>query len=238
MIFTDKSRILSEANRQLNENRIRAQTKPQPNNYLPIEHGMARTNGMGMMMNTRVLLPHTQSSSAVQPPKSTNLREVIQNSSSSATTTKKMRWGEPTWFLFHTLAEKVKEDRFLQIRMELLNVINTICNNLPCPNCAQHASEYMNNLNFNAIQTKQQLKHMLFVFHNEVNKRKGVPLFPETELDAKYSTANLLPILQTFMHHFEDKHYGYRMMASDFSRSNIAANLKQWFAKNINSFAY
>jgi hypothetical protein len=236
MIFTNKSRILSETNRQMNENKMRSITQPQSNQYLPSERVTVYSAGTGMVMNSRTLIPLNQPST-ISSPKTTNLREVIQNPSSGSSS-KKMKWGEPTWYLFHTLAEKVKEQEFSRIRVELLNTIHMICVNLPCPMCAQHATEYMNGINFNAIQTKQQLKQMLFVFHNEVNKRKGMALFPETELDVKYSAAKLLPIIQMFLHHFEDKHYGYRMMASDFSRSNVAANIKMWFAKNINSFEY
>jgi len=90
---------------------------------------------------------------------------------------KKMRWGEPTWFLFHTLAHKIKDEFFHEKKMEILNTISLICANLPCPNCANHATEYMKNINFYAIQTKQDLKNMLFQFHNVVNQRKGVPVF-------------------------------------------------------------
>lgn len=152
--------------------------------------------------------------------------------------TKKMKWGEPTWFLFHCLAEKVKPDKFAAIRVELLDVINTICNNLPCPDCAKHATDYMKNVNFNVIQTREHLKNMLFVFHNTVNKRKGVDIFPESELDIKYSAANLLPIIDRFMYHFEDKHYGFRMIANDFHRRRIAAQLRVWFQKNLDCFYY
>ena len=82
-----------------------------------------------------------------------------------------MRWGAPTWYMFHTLAEKVKEDCFGALRRELLNVIFTICANLPCPDCASHASEYMRGINFNAIKTKQNLKDLFFNFHNVVNEK-------------------------------------------------------------------
>ena len=86
--------------------------------------------------------------------------------------TKKMDWGEPTWFLFHTLAEKVKEEEFQNIRVELLNIIYSICSNLPCPVCSTHAKQHLNGTNFNNIQTKQQLKDFFFHFHNIVNQRK------------------------------------------------------------------
>ena len=48
---------------------------------------------------------------------------------------KPMRWGEPTWFLLHTLSVKIKEEHFSQIKDELLSIINNICSNLPCPDC-------------------------------------------------------------------------------------------------------
>jgi hypothetical protein len=85
---------------------------------------------------------------------------------------KKMKWGEPTWFLFHTLSYKIKDEMFLQVKNEILNIFFLICRNLPCSICAEHATQYMQNINFNAIQTKQQLKDLFFEFHNTVNLKK------------------------------------------------------------------
>ena len=109
------------------------------------------------------------------------------------------RWGQPTWFMLHTLAEKVKHDSFPAIRKELLNMIYTICNNLPCPICRSHALDYLNSVNYNTIMTKDQLKRILFDFHNSVNLRKNYPLFPMEEVNAKYSTAITDKIIQNFM---------------------------------------
>ena len=61
---------------------------------------------------------------------------------------KTMLWGEPTWFLFHTLAEKVKPKDFPKIRESFIHIILRICSNLPCPDCANHALQYMNGINF------------------------------------------------------------------------------------------
>lgn len=149
---------------------------------------------------------------------------------------KSMKWGEPTWFLFHTLAQKVKESDFQMIRKDLINIIYTICTNLPCPDCAKHATEYMNNINFNTIQTKEQLKNMLFVFHNTVNSRKGFPIFPREELDIKYSRANTINIIKNFIIHFENKHKSIRMISDDLYRARISNNLKQWFNQHITHF--
>lgn len=151
-------------------------------------------------------------------------------------TPKKMKWGEPTWFLFHVLAEKVREDQFANIRVELLNVVYTICSNLPCPDCANHAITYLNGINYRAIQTKEQFKQLFFVFHNTVNAKKNLPIFPRDELETKYSQMELIPTLYIFMSHFQDKHKSIRMIANDFHRSRIADQLKQWFNTNIKYF--
>ena len=79
-----------------------------------------------------------------------------------------------------------KEESFHYIRVELLNNIYSICVNLPCPVCSAHAKEYMEKINFNTIRTKEDLKNMLFQFHNNVNLRKNVYLFPREQLDEKY----------------------------------------------------
>lgn len=154
----------------------------------------------------------------------------------AATKTKSMKWGEPIWNLFHTMAEKVREEKFPAIRAELLNIIYSICLNLPCPDCANHATQFLNNNNFNRIQTKSQLREFFFRFHNEVNQRKHFPLFPRTELENKYSVMNFGIVLRVFMYHFQDKHKSVRMIANDFHRGNIAERLKLWFNANIQSF--
>ena len=160
---------------------------------------------------------------------------VVQKQSVEPTipTPKKMKWGEPTWFLFHTLAEKVKEEHFSQIREGLLNTIYSICANLPCPDCAEHASAYLNGINFKMIQTKDQLKKLLFMFHNTVNVKKGFPLFSISELDSKYSQMNLINVIYTFMPYFQDKSKSIRMIANDFHRSRVSEQLKKWFNANI-----
>lgn len=149
---------------------------------------------------------------------------------------KKMKWGEPTWFLFHTIAQKIKDEHFGSMRLSILNIISLICNNLPCPDCANHASEYMKKLNPNSIRTKEDLKLMLFQFHNVVNQRKGYPVFSIDNLDTKYSSAITVNIIQNFMFFFQDKHYSIRMIANDMHRKRIAELLKTWFNDNMQYF--
>lgn len=151
---------------------------------------------------------------------------------------KKMKWGEPTWFLFHSLAEKVKEEHFNTVKSELINTIYVICKNLPCPMCATHATQYMNSVNFSSIQSKKDLIDLLWRFHNEVNTKKNVPIFPHKELQEKYPRANLVNIIQLFMYHFKDKHASLKMIADDMYRQKIATKMQDWFRQNLQYFDY
>ena len=151
---------------------------------------------------------------------------------------KKMKWGEPTWFLFHSLAEKVKEEHFNTVKNELVNTIYVICKNLPCPMCATHATQFMNSVNFSTIQTKKDLIDLLWRFHNEVNVKKNVPIFSYEQLQEKYSRANLVNIIQLFMYHFKDKHASLKMIADDMFRQKIAVKMQDWFRQNLQYFNY
>jgi hypothetical protein len=167
-----------------------------------------------------------------QPP----LQKHLEPPSESDPSKKPMKWGQPTWFLFHTLAEKIKPEYFNEIRKDLLNLIYTICSNLPCPNCAKHATQYLNNINFNTITTKDALRLMLHRFHNEVNRRKNFPEFPLDQLTPKYTSANTINIIHHFMPFFEDRSRSMKLIADDLHRSRISLQLKAWFNKNIGCF--
>ena len=82
-------------------------------------------------------------------------------------------WGTPTWYLFHSLAEKVNEEKYKKHYMIVWNFIKEICNALPCPYCKAHATNYVNGISILNINTKQKLITTLFNFHNDVNVRTG-----------------------------------------------------------------
>lgn len=149
---------------------------------------------------------------------------------------KTMTWGEPTWFFFHTLAEKVKPDKFPKIKRDLVNIVRMICNNLPCPICAEHATAFMNKVNFNAINTRDNLKMLFFRFHNEVNMRKGYSLFTEDELNEKYPTAITNNIFGNFVQAFEKKNGSMKLMADNLHRGRVMVVIKQWLVENRQYF--
>ena len=147
-----------------------------------------------------------------------------------------MKWGEPTWFLFHTLAHKVKTEYIHIVIKPLLQIIYTICINLPCPMCASHAKDYLNAINFDSIKTKSQLINLFFVFHNTINEKKSYPIFTKQQLDEKYAKANTLNIIHNFIHHYNDPSFNINMISANLYRNNLISLLKKWFNENIQHF--
>lgn len=189
----------------------------------------SRKNGMvNMFTMSRIVRPITQ---IHKSPTVETIKEVQEDPAK-----KKMKWGEPVWFFFHTLAEKIKPERFSAVRLGLLQLITNICRNLPCPTCSQHATTYLASINMNNIQTKEQLIDLLYIFHNEVNKRKGFAQFPRELLHEKYSKANTANIINYFLLHFLDKSYSIRMIADDFHRKRLVEDIKKWLNENLQHF--
>ena len=69
-------------------------------------------------------------------------------------------WGTPTWYFFHTLAEKIKENEYDGIKKDVLLHIKIICSVLPCPDCRDHAVNFMKRINIGHVNTKEQLKQI------------------------------------------------------------------------------
>jgi hypothetical protein len=148
----------------------------------------------------------------------------------------KILWGAPFWFFFHTLAEKLKPELFYENRDAIFGIIREICRNLPCPTCTSHATQYLNNINFNAIQTRQDFIVMLYEFHNSINKRKNLPIFPYSELQPKYEKAIFINIVNHFMHFYKMEHRVIRLMSEDMHRRRSAKSILDWLHANQHIF--
>ena len=147
-----------------------------------------------------------------------------------------MRWGPPTWLYLHTMAEKVKETSFNQIRADMFRIISIICTNLPCSICLNHAREYLSKINPQSIQTKDDMKKFLFVFHNSVNARKQLKIFQYSDLDQTYSNGNYKAITNNFMLFYQEKTRNIHLIADEMHRQRVVKIVKQWIIDNIEHF--
>ena len=148
----------------------------------------------------------------------------------------RIMWGPAIWYFFHSIAEKIIDNRFYSIREELITYIKDICANLPCPECSNHATMYMRNIDNSKIRTPEDLRQMLFVFHNSVNQRLGKPQYSYVECREKYKNVNLNNVLIYFFKYFEDSHKTVHMLSNDMFTKRLSKHLKGWLKSNIECF--
>ena len=99
-------------------------------------------------------------------------------------------WGNNIWYLFHSLAHKIREEKFDAHKNNLIFIIKTVCNTLPCPECSKDATAMLDKVDFNNIKNKNDFKILLFNFHNAINAKLNKPMFSYSSLDNKYNNVN------------------------------------------------
>lgn len=144
-----------------------------------------------------------------RPNKITIPKPVSFKSSTKNKPGTKSFWGQPTWLLFHSLAEKVDETKYANHYKVVWEFIKNICGGLPCPYCQSHALGYVSRISLRDVNTKEKLKKVLFDFHNSVNTRTGRSK-ESTRILEKYKSANLKKILELFINRFFVSYIGTR----------------------------
>lgn len=143
-------------------------------------------------------------------------------------------WGPSTWIFMHTLATKIKETSFSLIGPKLIFILIQICNNLPCPECAQHAKHFWSKVKTTNIKNKTDLVNLLFVFHNMVNKRKQLNQFKYENLQY-YDTRNVVETYNTFSRNFNTRG-NMNLINESFHRNMMLTSLRTWLMSNIVHF--
>ena len=143
-------------------------------------------------------------------------------------------WGPPIWTFFHVLAEKINEKMYPSYRIQLLNIIKTICSALPCPECSQDASMFLAKIKLQTLNTKDDFKNMLYFFHNYVNTKKRKPLYKFSDL-AIYKKYNIIYVFNRFISVYHTRG-NMKLLAESFQRQNIVKSIRGWFTTNIFAF--
>ena len=127
-------------------------------------------------------------------------------------------WGNNIWYLFHTLSYKIKEESFLILKNDLIEIFKNICKNLPCPDCSKDAMNVIGKIDFNTVNTKKNFKLMLFNFHNYVNRKLKKKEFKYEDFDNKYKNANIHNLIYNFNIIFNSKASNPHMISNTFLR--------------------
>lgn len=150
--------------------------------------------------------------------------------------TTKDTWGPATWTLFHTLAEKVNDENFNELKTDLFSFIKRICFNLPCPDCAAHATQIISKINADSFANKQQLKMFLLNFHNSVNARVGKRHFTVEEMNSKYSRANTFVVVPYFIKVYSHRNTNVRLLINSFHKDILIKDFIKWMRENSSKF--
>jgi hypothetical protein len=143
-------------------------------------------------------------------------------------------WGPAIWTLFHTLAEKVTEQAYPFVKVQLFGQIRRICGFLPCPECADDATKFLAKININDLKTKDDFKNTFYLFHNMVNAKKRKPLYNFSNLDI-YKKYTLIPVINNFIFKYNTKG-NMKLIAESFQRKIVLTEFKSWFTKTIKAF--
>ena len=141
-------------------------------------------------------------------------------------------WGTITWLFFHTLAEKIDENKFEKVKVDVINIIILVCNNLPCPDCSNHATEVLKKAYISNIQSKKHLIEFLRQFHNIVNIKIGKQEFSKEEIKEKYKNNNLLLLFNNIINIYKSIKTSNRLMSYNLQR-NINLNKLFLLINNI-----
>lgn len=144
-------------------------------------------------------------------------------------------WGRITWYMFHTLAAKIRPELFSIYRSVLINFVVNISYNLPCPICAEHARTHLKRVNFQQIQTKQQFREFVFAFHNQVNRDTGKPIAPLSVID-KYDSANVDKMLSMFIDVHNHESFSNKLMMRKHMKNHEIQNFVNWYFTNKHAF--
>ena len=143
-------------------------------------------------------------------------------------------WGPIFWKLFHTIVESIIEDKYNNVYKELFQYIKSICNFLPCPQCSNHAKDYLRSVKDIHINTKDRFRNMLFNFHNFVNKRNKKILFKMEDMEV-YKSYSLINCYNNFLKIFTKKG-NLNQINQSFQRKIILQRFIGWLQSNKGNF--
>jgi hypothetical protein len=144
-------------------------------------------------------------------------------------------WGPPTWTMLHILAEKINEADYPRLSAQLFALIKRICAVLPCPECSQHSTTFLNKIKPSNISTKRDLINMLYIFHNMVNVKKKKPLFNYENM-AKYKQITIQHAYRNFISVYNTRG-NMKMLAETFQRQIVVRDLRTWINTHRLSFS-
>ena len=143
-------------------------------------------------------------------------------------------WGPICWIFLHTIIEKIKDEYFNSKKKILIEIIQNVCNNLPCPICQKHASNYLKLNKIEKCNSRSDLRMYMFNFHNIVNRRLNKKIENNETLE-KYKSCNFKELIKRFNLVFK-KQYLFTKVMDGWKRRKIAENIMEKLKENFTFF--
>jgi len=144
-------------------------------------------------------------------------------------------WGPAVWTLFHTLSEKINEDAYKRYFLQLFYYIIRICKFLPCPDCSEHASNFLAKIKPNEFKNKDEFKNFIYLFHNKVNFKKRKPLFNYGNINI-YQKYNIIKVINNFIYKYQTKG-NMKLLTESFQRKMVINDFKRWISGVLFAFS-
>lgn len=146
-----------------------------------------------------------------------------------------MKWAYITWIFLHTYANKIKNDYFINNKVNCIGVIKYICWHLPCPICEKHARQYLKKNPLEVCEKKEDLINYIWNFHNSVNKMLKKPIYNFEDLN-KYDRAYFARITNIFLVEFSRPYYYTGTIMSGTTRQRAGILIKRWLTSIWSNF--
>jgi len=144
-------------------------------------------------------------------------------------------WGPSTWRFMHLLAHSLNDEATPDKVNEVFVFIYRICASLPCPDCLDHAKQFLTQIRHGALDTPEKLRQFLYIFHNSVNKRLKTPMWQYVDVCRLYDN---IPIHE-FIEHTNmwinsfNTNGNFMLMSENHVRTILKQDIQRWLYNNL-----
>lgn len=146
-------------------------------------------------------------------------------------------WGPHIWKFLHCFCEKINNIFFINNKTSVFVFLRNILFNLPCPICSNDTRIQFKKVNIDIIKNKEDLKNLLFYYHNNVNKKLKKRVKKRIYLKT-YESYNIDKCYNNFRIVFFKK-YKFKLNVYSsmlLNKNNINNDIKIWWRKNRVNF--
>ena len=145
-------------------------------------------------------------------------------------------WGPAVWTLYHSLVEFTPP----QLVNQVWYWIVLLTKHLPCPTCAADASTFLSKVRPCYVTTQENIRKVVYLLHNYVNKKKNKPLFLYSDVSPTYQRANFPNVLTNFFQKYHT-HGNLQQLTESLHRDRVSSEYKKWiqqvFVPSVTSFS-